>query len=232
MPRPKLSLILPAYNEAAVITDVVSSFSRFLAASNVAYEILVVDDGSRDETAERATAVSQKNPFVRLVRHTVNRGYGAALKSGFAAARGDYIFFTDSDGQFLPDDLVQFLPLLEAKTILLGYRAQRQDTAVRRLNAWLWGQCIRLFLRVKVRDLDCAWKLFPRSMLEGVRLVSDGAFISAELLYYARRKKLLFHEMSVRHFARRAGSSTGANWRVIMRAFRELLHFLTHRDST
>lgn len=226
----KLSLILPAYNEAAAIEGVVKRFSDFFVSRNIAHEILVVSDGSSDATAEIVKNVSRVNPFVRLIELTTNQGYGGALRSGFSASSGDFIFFTDSDGQFAPEDLEHSLPFLDERTIVLGYRKNRTEGTIRRLNAWLWGQCIRGIFGIRVRDLDCAWKLFPRTLLDDVTFVSRGAFISAELLYYARKKKLAFHELPVAHFPRRAGTSTGANVRVILRAFRELVFFLKHHD--
>lgn len=221
-----LSLIFPAYNEAESITDVLERWSGYCVANHVDYEIIVVNDGSGDGTGAKVKNFAATHPAVQLVEHAANQGYGAALRSGFSAASGDFIFFTDSDGQFGPDDLDRTLPLLGVNTIILGYREHRAEGLIRQLNAWGWGQCVGLALGVRVRDLNCAWKLFPRTLLTDLTLISVGAFINAELLYHARKKKMMFREIPVHHFTRQSGSPTGANPGVIYRAFRELMYFL------
>lgn len=226
----RLSLVFPAYNEAESITGVLERFLEHCVSRNINHEIIVVNDGSIDATGEKVGDFARSHPTVQIVEHPKNRGYGAALRSGFLAASGDFIFFTDSDGQFGPEDLDQTLPRVGENAVVLGYRQDRADAAIRRLNAWLWGRCIGLVLGFRVRDLNGAWKLFPRSLLSDVTLVSRGAFINAELLYYARKKKLEFTEIPIHHFARKTGSPTGANPRVIYRAFRELAHFLRRRN--
>lgn len=225
----KLSIVLPACNEAESITGVLEGFSRYFLTKHLDHEIIVVNDGSHDSTSEHVKNFAATHSSVRLVEHLSNQGYGAALRFGFSAASGDFIFFTDSDGQFWPEDLDQTLPLMNAKTIVLGYREHRAEGRIRRLNAWLWSWCIQTFLHFHVRDLNCAWKLFPRSVLDDVKLVSTGAFINAELLYYAHNKNLAFQEIPVRHFPRHFGSATGANLGVIFRAFQELFYFLRNK---
>lgn len=225
----KLSLIFPAYNEAESITGVLERWSQYCITRNIDHEIIVVNDGSRDATSEKVKNVASSRPSVHLIEHPANQGYGASLRSGWSAAHGDFLFFTDSDGQFQPDDFDQTLPLLDTHTIVLGYRQHRTEGVIRRLNAWLWGQCMGFIFGFRVRDLNCAWKVFPRSLLANITWVSRGAFINAELLYYAQKKNLAFREIPVHHFARRFGSPTGANVRVIYRAFWEFLSFLNHR---
>lgn len=225
----KLSLIFPVYNEAKSITKVLEGFSDFCDDQNIDHEILVVNDGSHDATSAKVKNFADTHKSVRLIEHPTNQGYGATLRSGFSAATGDFIFFTDSDGQFSPDDLDQTLPLIDQKVIVLGYRAQRAEGFFRRINAAVWNVIIRTLLGIQVRDVNCAWKVFPRTLLADNTLISRGAFINAELLYYAQHKKLLFREIPVRHFVRQFGKPTGANIQVIWHAFFELAHFLKNR---
>lgn len=221
----KLSLIFPAYNEAAAIIGVLEDWIQYAQTHRLSYECIVVNDGSSDTTGEQVQQFSLQHPEVRLIEHATNQGYGAALRSGFLAARGDYIFFTDGDGQFQPDDLDRTLPLLDPHTIILGYRAPRAEGLWRRVCAWLWGRWIRFFFGLRVRDLNCAWKLFPRTLVINNKFISNGAFISAELLYRAQQQNFMFQEIPVRHLARQSGSPTGVNLRVVWRAWREFMLF-------
>lgn len=225
----KLSLIFPAYNEAESIVGVLERFTDYCLAHSINHEIIVVNDGSKDSTGVELELFASGHSTVRVLDHTTNLGYGAALRSGFSAAHGDYIFFTDSDGQFSPADLDRTVSLLEPRSIILGYREGRTEGWLRKFNARLWGQCIRLCLGVRVQDLNCAWKLFPRAVLTDTNLMANGAFINAELLFYARKKNLVFQEIPVHHYPRQSGTPTGANIRVIGRAFRELGLFLILR---
>ena len=226
----QLSLVFPVFNEADSITGVLEDFSRYLESRSIGYEMLVVDDGSHDATLKRIQDFCRIHPATRCIIHPANQGYGAALRSGFTAAAGDFIFFTDSDGQFRPEALAETIRLAGPDTMVLGYRKGRAEGLARRLNAQLWAGLVGLILGVRVRDLNCAWKLFPRSLLDHITLTSRGAFVTPELLYYAKKQNLNFQELPVQHFPRKSGSPTGANPKVIYRAFQELRHFLRHRS--
>ncbi len=222
---PELSVILPAHNEALCIADTVNKTLQGLERMVEQYEILVVNDGSTDTTATVLDALQERLPALRVVTHRMNRGYGSALRSGFLAARYAYVFFMDSDGQFLIDDLERLLPHASPTTIVAGYRENRRDARYRAWNAMLWNRLIRLLFGVRVRDLDCAYKVFPRRLLERTELFAQGAFINAELLIHARRLGYQLAELPVRHFPRNSGASSGAKPKVILRAFRELIDF-------
>jgi len=219
-----LSIFFPCHNEEGNVERVVRA--ALAVARDVAddYEVIVVDDGSRDRTAEITTALAAEDPHVRLVRHPKNRGYGGALKSGFAAAAKDWVFFSDGDGQF---DLAE-LPKLAALVadggcdLALGYRIQRADPFIRSVNAKLYKGLIRLLFGLKVRDIDCAFKLIRRTVLDAAPLEAEGALISAELLIKAKKAGFRMRETGVHHLPRQAGQQSGANLRVILRTFREI----------
>gem|GEM_PF-149882 len=217
-----LSVVLPAYNEEQIIGHTVSAVLDTLSAWRVDAEVLVVSDGSTDRTGAIIAALAESNPRVRLVTHPTNQGYGAALVSGFAAATKDLTLFMDSGGQFDIRDLQRFFPFIDEYDAVIGYRLHRQDSWMRKLNAWGWKQLIGFVLDVHVRDIDCAFKLLRTSILHQYPLETRGAMINAELLYRLKRAGYTYREVGVQHLPRQAGRATGANPRVIARAFSEL----------
>jgi hypothetical protein len=218
-----LSVILPAYNEEASIAGTVISVVRTLSKWDIDFEVVVVNDGSHDQTGAILDDLAANNRRIRPVTHEVNRGYGAALVTGFESARNEVTFFMDSDGQFDINELATFLPLIEQYEAVLGYRIDRKDPPMRLFNAWGWKQLVRLLLGVKVRDIDCAFKLFRTYFFTKNTLESRGALINAEILYKLRRGGYTMTEVGVHHLERKAGKATGAKLSVILRALIELL---------
>lgn len=217
-----LSVIFPAFNEAANIQHTVESSRRILSLVADSWEIVVVNDGSRDQTGLICDDLAKSYPEVRVVHHVVNKGYGAALKSGILAARHGLIFFSDSDGQFDLRELPQLLAWTERYDIVAGYRAKREDPPHRLLNAWGWNMLVRLLLGIRVRDIDCAFKVFRRGVFDRIQIYSVGAMVNTEILAQAAHFSMKIKEVPVTHFPRRYGKSTGANIKVILKAFREL----------
>ena len=220
-----ISVVLPAYNEEGNVGTAVQRAIEAVAAHTPDYEVIVVDDGSRDGTSQAVRACMEDHPEVRLVRHEVNRGYGAALRSGFESATKELIFFTASDNQYDPSEIGRLLAHMDGADIVSGFRAHRQDPLVRRFYAWAWTALVNLLFGYLSRDIDCAFKLFRRGILNKVELTSSGAMIDTELMAGARRNGLRIREEAVSHFPREAGHQTGANPRVVLRAFRDLVRF-------
>ncbi len=220
-----LSVILPAYNEEALIADTVSGVSQILSGWMRDFEIIVVNDGSKDRTGEIIAQLANDDRHVRLINHPVNKGYGAALVTGFEAVTKELAFFMDSDGQFDIRDLLRFFPLIEEYDAVLGYRINRQDTWMRKLNAWGWKKLVGFIYGVHVRDIDCAFKLFRSEFFRTNQLETRGAMINAEILYKLARAGYTHTEVGVQHLPRRAGKATGAKPAVILRALRELFVF-------
>jgi glycosyltransferase involved in cell wall biosynthesis len=217
-----LSVIFPAFNEEANIRRTVEAARMVLPKLAQTWEIILVNDGSRDATTPICDELAEQYPEVRAIHHMVNRGYGAALKSGILASRYDYIFFTDSDGQFDLQELEHLLQFASEYDIVTGYRAKRQDPPHRLINAWGWKTLVRMVLGVKVRDIDCAFKIFQRSVFDRVQIRSVGAMVNTEILAQANSFGMRIHEVKVTHYPRRAGKPSGANLRVIAKAFKEL----------
>src|SRR5437588_449059 len=174
----QISFVLPAYNEEANVAEAIRRVRTVAQRLCSAYEIIVVDDGSADATAERVEAANEGD--VVLLRHPRNRGYGEALRTGFQAARRDLVFFTDSDNQFDLNELELFLPWIDRADVVAGYRMNRQDRFIRRVLAKSWNYLVRALFYVPVRDIDCAFKLFRRSVFEDIDLASVGAMVNTE----------------------------------------------------
>jgi len=217
-----LSVIFPAFNEEANIRYTVEAARMVLPKLAQTWEIILVNDGSRDATTPICDELAEQYPEVRAIHHVENRGYGAALKSGILAARYDYIFFTDSDGQFDLQELENLIDWASHYEIVTGYRAKRQDPPHRLINAWGWRTLVRMVLGVRVRDIDCAFKIFQRSVFDRIQIRSVGAMVNTEILAQANSFGMRIHEVKVSHYPRRAGKSSGANLKVIAKAFKEL----------
>jgi glycosyltransferase involved in cell wall biosynthesis len=222
---PRLSYFFPAHNEEANLAGLVEEALATLPELADTFEIIAVDDGSRDATATIAQDLADRHrDVVRLVRHPVNLGYGAALRSGFAAARYELIAFTDGDRQFKVADigrLTERLGQQDAPDVVVGYRIKRADPLVRTLYARAYRLANRIFFGLRVTDVDCACKLLRRDALDGLRVESGGAFFSAELLIKLQAAGRRVAEVGVLHYPRTAGSATGAKPQVVLRAIRD-----------
>ncbi len=222
---PRLSYFFPAHNEEANLTGLVEEALAFLPTLADTFEIIAVDDGSRDRTPAIADELTAAHPgIVRAVHHPVNLGYGAALRSGFGAARYEFVAFTDGDRQFRVEDLARLIERMsapDAPDVVAGFRIRRADPLIRTVYARAYRLANRIFFGLTVTDVDCACKLFRRGSLDGLRVESGGAFFSAELLIKLRAADRRVAEVGVPHYPRTAGSATGAKPQVILRAVRD-----------
>jgi glycosyltransferase involved in cell wall biosynthesis len=220
--RPELSLVFPARDEEAnlgpLLAHALTTAARFVRD----FEVLIVDDGSRDGSAALVRQQAAVDPRVRLIQHAAPRGYGAALRTGLRSARGERVFFSDADLQFDLNELGALLDHARAADVVAGYRAPRRDPWPRRLLARIWGVLVRVLFALPVRDIDCAFKLFHRRVLDAVPLASLGAFVNTELLVRARSAGFRIRQVPVTHHPRRHGRQSGARPRVILRAIVEL----------
>lgn len=220
-----LSFVIPAYNEEPNVVQALRRASSVLQTLHLDYEILLVNDGSRDRTGEIAKSMVGQIPHLHVVENKPNRGYGGALKSGFYAANKEWIAFAPSDNQFdfaQVRDLIAHTPQAD---LITGYRANDADPLMRRVNRWGWNNLVHLLFGYMTRDVDCGFKLFRREILQHVTLQSDGAMVDTELLAGAQARGYKIVEVPLKHLPRTAGSPTGANLRVILRAFRDLVRF-------
>jgi len=220
----ELSLFFPCHNEEGNLLPLIDEAVASLSALATRYEVIIVDDGSTDGTAAIAASLVVAHPgVVRLVRHEVNRGYGGALRSGFAAATMRHVAFTDGDRQFRVADLALLLHVSRERSapVTVGFRLRRADPLIRRVYAGVYRFANRFWFSLNVRDVDCAMKLFDRSVLTNVAVASNGAFFSAELLIKLRAAGVVVAEVGVPHFPRTAGSASGARLSVVLKAVRD-----------
>ncbi len=224
MPVSELSLFLPAHDEKDNLERTVCSARSALDRLKLARsEVIIIDDGSTDGTGALAEKLVAEDSVVRAVHHPRNLGYGAALRSGFSAARYEWVCWTDSDGQFDLAELGKLVSYADDYDVVVGYRARRADNAVRRINTYLWNLLVRAVFRLDVRDVDCAFKLVRRSCLKKVPpLECEGALLSTELLVRLEQAGFKRKEVGVTHLPREAGRPSGASPRVIAKAFLEL----------
>ena len=206
--RPSISAVLPAYNEQENLRAVTEGLRAALAAVCERFEIIIVDDGSTDETPALADALARDWPEVRVIHHRPNRGYGAALRSGFTSARMPLVFYTDSDGQFDPREIGLLVDRIGEADVVTGYRADRQDPWRRKFFSWGFKKFIGLVFGVHVRDCDCAFKLYRREVFGEVAIASDAFFVDAEVLAKANVLGYTIDETPVTHLPRAGGRST------------------------
>ena len=219
---PSLSIFMPCYNEEANVERVTRAAIEAGTKVTDDLEVIIVNDGSRDRTGQIADALAAADPRVRAAHNIPNQGYGGAVVRGLTEARKDWIFFTDGDGQFDMNEIPKLVALLDRCDFAVGYRIDRADSMMRKLNAWAWGTLVRFLFGLKVRDIDCAFKLLPRKLMQQIKLESRGALISTELLARAAKAGYRIEEVGVHHYPRTAGTQTGAKLGVILRAFKEL----------
>jgi glycosyltransferase involved in cell wall biosynthesis len=222
---PRLSYFFPAHNEEANLEGLVEEALATLPSIADMFEIIAVNDGSRDRTAEIANRLAAAHPgVVRAIHHEVNRGYGGALRSGFEASRYELLCYTDGDRQFKVADIARLTARMaepDHPDVVAGYRIKRADPFIRIVYARTYKLANRVFFGLRVRDVDCACKLFRREALDGVRVESGGAFFSAELLIRVLTLGRSIVEVGVPHYPRTAGSPTGAKPSVIWRAVKD-----------
>lgn len=218
-----LSVFFPCYNEAANLEKLISEAGLILPEIANKFEIIIVDDGSQDNSAKIVKNLQKKQSEIKFVHHARNLGYGAALRTGFSAARYDWTFFADGDLQFKLAELKTFLPYTEKYLAVIGYRQNRADGGMRVFNASLFKLYINLLFRLHVKDIDCAFKLFKTSLVQSVKLESTGAFTSAELLYKLKKRGIAIKQLPVSHFQRKFGHPTGNSPKVAIKAGFEAL---------
>lgn len=223
--RRAVSAVLPAYNEADCIEVATQNLRRALAECTEEFEVILVDDGSTDKTPEIMDRLADEFDDVRVIHHKPNAGYGVSLKDGFLAARLPLVFYTDADNQFDMGEIPLLLEHINEADIVTGYRADRQDPAMRKFFSWGFKKLIGMLFGVTVRDCDCAMKLYRRRVFRYVTMESRMFFIDAEILAKANVLGYRIAEVPVTHLPRSGGEST-VRLSHILTTLREAWHMM------
>ena len=220
-----LSVFFPAYNDAPSLPGLIAKTFAALCGNVEDYEVIVINDGSADNTAEVLEQLCREySPYMRVVTHEKNRGYGGALRSGFAAATKQFVFYTDGDGQYDVSELPLLLDLVTPNTGLVnGYKLERQDPAHRIWIGKTYNFCARLLFRIHIRDIDCDYRLIRRSLLEAIQLTSTSGTICVELVRKLEISGCGVVEVGVHHYPRLHGKSQFFRLPSLANTFLELL---------
>lgn len=219
-----ISVVIPAYNEEQNIEKVARNAASVISALAKEYEVLIVNDGSTDNTGEIIRRLSKEDKHIRTIHHERNYGAGAALKTCYTSAKGDLIFFIPADGQVPVGEIHKLYPYIEQADVIVGNRKERADPIYRRINARLYSTLIWLLFGLNVRDVDGV-KLFKKKVFENVLIESNSAFVEAEILIKAQKSNFKILEIPVNHYPRIGGRQTGANLKVIINALWEVVKF-------
>jgi len=220
----ELSLFLPTYNEEAVIAETISKADEILKKVAKKYEILVVNDGSTDNTAQIVSNLGKQNKHIRMITHDPNKGYGGALKTGLYKSKYKYITFIDSDGQFDFAQINEFIKYVDKFDLIIGYRHNRADHSLRKVIAFLLKVWNLIWFQFWVTDADCAFKLVKKNVISSIpSLKTESAITTTEFLIKAKQAGFKVKEIPVSHYERVGGQSTGSNPKVILRAARDTL---------
>lgn len=220
-----LSVFFPAYNEEESIRETTIKAANVLKKLSIDWEIIVVNDGSKDKTGQIADELANENKQIRVI-HQKNGGYGMALRSGFTNAKYDWIVYTDSDGQFDFSEITKFLEKTDKYDVVYGYRIKRRDPFFRLLFAKGWALSLFVFFGLNLKDVDCGFKLFKKEVIEKILPLDStrGGMINAELAIKSKKHGFKIAQVGVNHYPRLMGTPTGANIKVIIRSFLDLIN--------
>lgn len=221
-----LSFVIPAHNEEANIRNLIFESVKVLPEFACDFEIIIVDDYSTDNTYKIVNSIKAEIENMKVIRHKKNLGSGAAILSGLSSSKYNYIFYTDADGQFDISDLKRLIPYVNDFDIILGYRLKRRDNFIRKVSGKLWNSIINIIFGIKIKDVNCAFKLFNRKVISSISVKSQGAFANTEILTRAKKRGFRWAEIGIPHYPRKYDKQSGGRPKVIFRGFYELLKFI------
>lgn len=215
----QVSVFLPAFNEEETIASILQNIEKVLSSIARDYEILVVNDGSSDQTGQIVKKISQNNPQIRMIVHKKNKGYGAAIKSGLYACRYPWIVQMDSDGQFDFKQITRFLEKINNADLIIGFRQNRTDSFYRRFMAQILRIADYILFGLQVKDIDCGFKLFRKEILDKIgRLKTESAITVTEFVARAKKAGFVITQVGVSHYTRKGGKQTGGKPSIIVKA--------------
>ena len=203
-----LSIIFPSFNDSLSLPEIISKTSKLLPLLATRFEIIIVNDASLDKTQSVLENLQKRIPFITIIKHSKNLGYGATLIHGFRKAKYDYLFYTDSDGQYDVGELKELIKAMDSKTeMVTGFKVNRSDSLIRRFIGSLYNQTIRIIFQLKIRDVDCDFRLFRKRILKNLNLKARGGSFDAEFMKKIQEKNVIIKEIPVHHYSRKFGKS-------------------------
>ncbi|NQU99368.1 MAG: glycosyltransferase family 2 protein [Parcubacteria group bacterium] len=221
----RVSFFCPAFNEEENLEQVIESVLPVLKEVSDDFEIIIIDNGSEDRTPQIADELARRIPEVRVIHHETNRQYGGALKSGFKNARNEVVVYMDSDNQYDFNDFKKMVPHLATHEVVIGYRKERHDSMYRLFQSKIFNTIIKLLFGVRVRDINCSFRAYKKTVLDNIDIYSNSGFIDAEMLIKAKNKGYSIFEVAVMHFFRKAGKSTEAKPFMVLITIKEVLFY-------
>ena len=222
----EISVFFPTYNEEGNIQKVVLNAKKVLLKTVEKWEIIIVNDGSKDKTREIVEKLRKEDPRIKIINHKENKGYGASLQTGFYNCRYDWIAFTDSDGQFDFSEIDQFINKQHETNadLVIGYYKKRRVSKFKIITSKMWELSVAILFGLRVKDIDCGFKLISKKVIDKIpRLESErGAFISSEFLIKSKKAGFTIVEIPVTHLPRIEGKGTGRDIKVILNSFKDL----------
>ena len=221
---PGLSVFFPAYNDAGTIPSMVLTAQMAARALTDNYEIIVVNDGSQDHTADVLAELERQMPRLRVIHHPQNQGYGAALRTGFASAAKEWVFYTDGDAQYNPLEMPVLVDALrEGVDVVNGYKISRNDPLIRIILGNIYNVTVKILFGLRLKDVDCDYRLMRRVIFDNITLESNTGSICVEMIKKIQDAGYTFAEVPVSHYHRQYGYSQFFNWRRLLRTARHLL---------
>lgn len=220
-----VTFFCPAYHDEKNLPVLIPKVYEFLQSITDIFEIIIIEDGSPDDTGKVADSLAQLFPLVRVIHHKTNQGYGAALQSGFLNARYDYILYTDGDNQYDIQELKPYIKFLENYDVLNGYAIKKAVTWQRRLQSLIFNVLVNVLFFQKFKDVNCSLKMYKRQVIDSVHVTCSSAFIDVEILIKAKRLGFKFYDFPVTHYARQSGLASGSKFNVIWGTIKDMIKF-------
>ena len=220
-----VSFFCPAYNEEKNLPELIPLVVSFLSKVSDKFEVIIINNGSFDNTRKVAEELARKYDVIRLIHHSVNLGYGGALKAGFKNSRYQYIMYTDSDNQYNVYELMPYLIFLEEYDVLSGYVVKKAVTIRRVFQSFVFNFLVKVLFFTNLKDVNCSMKIYKRNVLDLLDIKSSSAFIDAEMLIKAKRLGFKIKQFPVTHYPRLEGLASGSSPKVILMTIKDMILF-------
>ena len=220
-----ISFFCPAYHDEGNLPRLIPKVIDFLQKITDTFEVIIIEDGSPDNTGRVAEELAQRYPHVRVIHHRNNMGYGATLRDGFRAAHYNYVMYTDGDNQYDISELRPYLHLLDSFDVLSGYAPNKVISFRRKMQSGVYNWLIAALFFIWIKDIDCAMKIYKRRVLDSMEIKSTSAFIDAEMLIKTKKSHFTIAQFPVTQYQRASGPASGSRWSVVWGTIKDMIRF-------